>query len=141
MICCPRPSPSIVNLVTLHSKVRFKHRRVGPNPSWGGGYCFPSVCYAWKAVVCLSRMVAAYGGWLGTRILVATLSGLSPRPPSPVSPQVSLVHSVPHVPGIYYLWLSPLVFNLVTSTQQSGFSTMESGQIPSWDQGYCFCSG
>ena len=45
---------------------------------------------------------------------MATLSVLSPKPPSPVSPQVSLVHSAFPLPGIYFLWLTPSIVNLVS---------------------------
>ena len=115
VICCPWLSLSVINLVTLHSAVRFKHHRTGPNPSRGGGYCFLSGCYAQRGVLCLCRMVTAYGGWLSIGIQVATLSVLSPRHPSPVSPQVSLLHCAPTpLPGIYCLCLFPSVVNLVT---------------------------
>ena len=46
---------------------------------------------------------------------MSTLSVLSPKPPSPVSLQVSAVRSAPchPLPGIYSLWLSSSVVNLV----------------------------
>ena len=37
-------SPSLVNLIALHSAVRLKSQRAGQNPCWGQGYCFPSGC-------------------------------------------------------------------------------------------------
>ena len=42
VMSCHWLSPSTVNMVTLHSAVRFKHCRAGQNPSRGRGYCFPS---------------------------------------------------------------------------------------------------
>ena len=68
--------------------VRFKHLRVGRNPSWGWAIVSPQAA-AQRGVVCLSKMVAAKGGWLSTRILAVVLSVLSPRLQCPVSP----VHS------------------------------------------------
>ena len=84
-----------------------------------------------RGVFCLSRIVAVYGSLLSTGILVATLSVLSPRPLSPISPQISLVHSVPPFPGIYCPWFSSLVVNLVTLHSASGLNTTETGLIPS----------
>ena len=76
-----------------------------------------------------------------TRDPGTTFSVLSPNPPSLVSLQVSLVHSVSPLPVIYCLWLSPSVVYLVTRTQQSGLSTKGPGQRPSWGRSYCFPSG
>ena len=57
-IYCLWLSPSVVNLVTLHSAVRLKHHRVGQNSSWCLGYCFPSGC------CCLEKSgVPEQGGW------------------------------------------------------------------------------
>ena len=125
----------------LHSAERFKHCRVGLNPSWGGSHCLPSgsCCLEGSGLPeqdgCCIWMLAQH--WF----LVAAFSVLSPKPPSLVSPQVSLVHSAPPLPVIYCLWLSPSVVYLVTRTQQSGLSTKGPGQRPSWGQGYCFPSG
>ena len=41
-------------------------------------------------------------------------STLSPDPVTPDSPHASLVHSTLPFPGIYCLWLSPSIVNLVT---------------------------
>ena len=43
-----------------------------------------------------------------------SLSFLPKASTSPVSPQASLVHTAPPLPGIFCLWLTPLVVNLVT---------------------------
>ena len=59
-----------------------------------------------------------------------------PKASAPVCLQVSLVHSAPPLPVIYYLWLSPLVAHPVARTQQSGLSTKGSGQRLSWGQGF-----
>ena len=84
------------------------------NPSWGGAIVSPQAAAAQRGVVCLSRMAAAIWGLAQHWDAGATLSVLSPKPPSPVSPQVFLVHSaLPLLPGIYCLWLSPSVVNLV----------------------------
>ena len=121
----------------LHSAERFKHCRVGLNPSWGGSHCLPSgsCCLEGSGLPeqdgCCIWMLAQH--WF----LVAAFSVLSPKPPSLVSPQVSLVHSAPPLPVIYCLWLSPSVVYLVTRTQQSGLSTKGPGQRPSWVWGCC----
>ena len=40
-------SPSVVNLVTLHSEFRLESHSLGQNPSWLGGYCsFLGCCYS-----------------------------------------------------------------------------------------------
>ena len=101
----------------------------------------PDAAATGRRVVCQSRIVAAYGGWLSTGISAATISILSPVPQSPVSTQVSLVHSAhplcqeSTLPG-FLLWL--LIWSLYT--QQSGLSTTRPRQRPSWDGGYCFPS-
>ena len=75
------------------------------------------------------------------QIPVATFSVISPKPPFPVSPQVSLVHSAPPLPVIYCLWLLPSLVYLVTRIQWSGLSSKGPGQRPSQGWGYCFPSG
>ena len=52
---------------------------------------------------------------ISTQILLTIFSVLSPKHVSPMSPQASLVDSPPTpFPGIYCLWLTPIVVNLVT---------------------------
>ena len=58
-IYCLCLSPSIVNLVTLHSALRLKPHRAGQNPLWGWDYSQDAT--VWREVVCLRRMVAALG--------------------------------------------------------------------------------
>ena len=43
-MCCLWSSPSIVNLVTLHSAVRLKPNNAGQNSCSGWAHCFPSGC-------------------------------------------------------------------------------------------------
>ena len=44
-ICCLWLSPSVVNLVTLHSEVWFMPHRVGQNACWCWDTYFPSFCW------------------------------------------------------------------------------------------------
>ena len=76
---------SFVNLVTLHSAVRLKLHRAGQNPSWVVALVSLQAAAAHRGVVCLSRMAAAIGVMTSTRILVAALSVLSPKPLCPQS--------------------------------------------------------
>ena len=81
-------SPLIVNLATLHSSVSLKPHKVGQNHSWVGGIVSPPAAAVQRGVLCLSRMAAAI--WVMTQYRgPATLSVLSPKLPSPVSPQAS----------------------------------------------------
>ena len=43
-ICCLYLSPSVFNLVTLHSVVWPKPHSTGKNSSWDWSYCFPLGC-------------------------------------------------------------------------------------------------
>ena len=43
-LLCLWLTPSVVNLVTLHSAVRLEHHRIGQDPSWNGGCYFHSGC-------------------------------------------------------------------------------------------------
>ena len=45
------------------------------------------------------------------------------------------------LPGIYYLWLTPSVVNLVRQHSAVKLRHHRAGQSPSWGQGYCFQSG
>ena len=44
-VYCLWLSPSVLNLVTLHSEVSLMTHRVGQGPSCCQGYCFPSGCF------------------------------------------------------------------------------------------------
>ena len=115
VICCHWLSPAIVNLVTVPSAVRLKHLRAGPKPSWIGDYCFPSGCYCWEGSGLSEQDDCCIWGLAQHGIPVATFSLLSPKPQPGVSLQVSLVHSAPPWPVIYFLWLPPSLVRLVSS--------------------------
>ena len=62
-IYCLWLSPSVVNLVTLHSAVRLKHRRAGAESFLGSGAIVSRQAAAsCRGVVCLSRISAAVWG-------------------------------------------------------------------------------
>ena len=96
-IYCLWLSPSVVNLVTLYSAVRLKHHRVRAVSLLGVGLLFPLrhrhsewwSAWAW--------WLLPNGGWHSIGFPASTLSVLSPKIPSPVSPQASLAHSAHHV--------------------------------------------
>ena len=114
----------------------------GQIPPGVGAIVSPQAAATWGEWSAWAGWLLPCGAWLSTRIPEATLSVLSPRLLSPVSSQVSLIHFAPQpLPGIYWLWISPAVVNLLISTQQSGLSTTGPEQRPSWAQGYCFPSG
>ena len=81
---CPWLSPSIVNLATLHSAVRFKYSRVGLNPFWSGGYCFSPGCCCSEGSSLPEQDGCCYGGWLSTRSQ-RLLSHFSPQSHCPQS--------------------------------------------------------
>ena len=87
---CRWLSPSVVNLVTLHSAVRHKHQRAGAESLLGAGLLFPlrllRLGGEWSA---WARWLPPFGGWLSTGIPAATLSALSPKLPSRLSSGVS----------------------------------------------------
>ena len=95
VICCHWLSPSIVNMVPLHSAVQLKQCRAGPNPSWGGGYYFLPGSFCSEVSGPPEQDDCCISGLAQHQIPVATCSVLYPKPLSPVSPQVSLVHSAP----------------------------------------------
>ena len=96
-ISCVWLTPSVVNLVTLHSAVRLKHHRTRSETLLRLGLFFPlrllPLAGEWSAWVC---WLLPYGEWLSTRIPASTISVLSPQSVSPVSPQAYLVHTAPH---------------------------------------------
>ena len=128
-------------MVPLHSAVQLKQCRAGPNPSWGGGYYFLPGSFCSEVSGPPEQDDCCISGLAQHQIPVATCSVLYPKPLSPVSPQVSLVHSAQLLPLFYCLWLSCLVVYLVTRSQPSGLSTKGPGQRPSWHSSYCLPSG
>ena len=96
-----------------------------------GAIVSPQVAAAWRGVVCLSRMITAYGGWLSMDPGSYFLSSLPKASVPSLSLQVSLGRSAPSLPMIYGLWLSPSVVYLVTRTQHTGLRTKGPGQRPS----------
>ena len=93
-------SPSVVNLITLHSAVRLKHHRARAQSLLVLGLLFLLrlllLAWEWSAWV---RWLLMYGRWFITGILAATISVPSPKPPSPVFPLVSVVLSAPLCQG------------------------------------------
>ena len=94
-IYCLWLTPSVVNLVTLHSAVWLKPRRMGQNLSWGWDYCFPSGCchsegsgLSEQDGCCLMGDDSALGSWW-------LLSQLSPQS---FYPQSLLRHLYPSLP-------------------------------------------
>ena len=49
-IYCLWLTPTLVNVVTLHSAVRLEHHRAGQNPSWEQGYCVHLGCCHWSGL-------------------------------------------------------------------------------------------
>ena len=72
----------------------------------------PQTAAAQSRVVCLSTIAAAVWGG-GTGIPAATLSAVSPKFPSPVSPQASPVHSASTFAGAQGKWLQVKICALV----------------------------
>ena len=109
-------------MIPLHSAARFKTIGWGWIPPSVGSIVFPQVAAACRGVVCLSRMVAVYGGWLSTGSQ-QLLSQFSPQSLCPQSFLKSLLSTLPHlcqwstVSGCLFQ-----IFCLVTKTQQSGLS-------------------
>ena len=62
-IYCLWLTPSIVNLLTLHSAVRLKHHRVGQSPTWGPGYCFLLGCCFSEGSCCPMGNDSVPGSW------------------------------------------------------------------------------
>ena len=58
----------------------------------GGTIASPQADATWRGVFSLRKMASAVWGMTQHWILVALPSFLSPEPPTPDSPQVSLVH-------------------------------------------------
>ena len=63
-IYCLWLSPTVVNVVTLHSAIRLKHHRLGTVSPEVRAIVSPQAAATWRGVVCLSRMAAAAWGMI-----------------------------------------------------------------------------
>ena len=137
-IYCLWLSPSVVNLVTLHSAMRLKPHRAGQNPSWCWGCCFPSSCCCLEGSGLPEQDECCHMG--DDSALRPGSYSLSSHPKASV-PSISSRVSSPFctpLPGIYCLWLSPSVVNLVTLHSAVSLSTTELGQSLSRGQDCSF---
>ena len=119
-IYCLWLTPSVVNVVTLHSAVRLKYHRARAESLLGSGLLFSLrllvLIGEWSS---WARWLLLYRRWLSTGILVSTLLVLSPKPLNPGSSQVSLSHFAPTFAGVQHLSLLSSCLLWVISSQFS----------------------
>ena len=91
-VYCPWLSSSVINVVTLHSAVRFKQCRAGQNPSWDWDYCFPSGCCCSEASG-LSEQDGWWWWWVMMQCQYPVRYSLSPFPKASVRSLSSSISS------------------------------------------------
>ena len=112
-ISCLWLSPAVVYLLTLLLAVSLRPHRVGENHSWLWDYCFSWVWCCLEGSGLPEHNGCYHMGMTQNQDPGGYSLSSLPKPPSPVSPQGSLVHCISSLSGSYCLWLSPLTVNLV----------------------------